>query len=94
MTVPPVLGDLPPPYFNKTLDCTLSAWPPSQLIGGDVQSYQGSRVVFLEGVKLRMADVPLTNAMYRHLEAREFQQAYTVASLGVTQVAYIREGNI
>lgn len=81
MTVSP-LCDLLPPYFNETFD---------QLISGDVQSYHGSRVVVLEGVRLRTADVPLTNAVYRHLDAREFQQAYTVASLGVTKVACTRE---
>ena len=57
-----------------------------QPIRGEVQSFWGARVICLEGVTLWTVDVSLTKAVYRHIEAREFQQAYTVASLGVTQV--------
>ncbi|CAM9228975.1 unnamed protein product, partial [Ascophyllum nodosum] len=56
-----------------------------QPIRGEVQSFWGARVICLEGVTLWTVDVSLTKAVYRHIEAREFQQAYTVASLGVTQ---------
>lgn len=43
-------------------------------------------MICLKGVALSTVDVPLTKTMYRHIEARDFQQAYAVACLGVTQV--------
>lgn len=43
-------------------------------------------MICLKGVALSTVDVPLTKTVYRHIEARDFQQAYAVACLGVTQV--------
>lgn len=43
-------------------------------------------MICLNGVALSTVDVPLTKTVYRHVEARDFQLAYAVACLGVTQV--------
>lgn len=43
-------------------------------------------MISVKGVSLSTVDVPLTKAVYRHVEAKNFQQAHAVACLGVTQV--------
>lgn len=57
-----------------------------QQLDGDVASYRGARVVSLKGIALSTLDVPLTKAVYRHVEAKDLNQAHAVACLGVTQV--------
>lgn len=44
-------------------------------------------MISLKGVALSAIDVPLTKAMYRHIEAKNFQQAHAVACEGVTEVS-------
>ncbi|CAM9714504.1 unnamed protein product [Scytosiphon promiscuus] len=56
-----------------------------QVIGGEVASYRGARVMSLQGVSLTTIDVPLTKTVYQHIEARDFHKAHAVACLGVTQ---------
>lgn len=57
-----------------------------QQLDGDVASYHGARVIGLKGITLSTLDVPLTKAVYQHVEAKDLKQAYAVACLGVTQV--------
>lgn len=53
---------------------------------GDVVSFRGASVISLMGTAVFSLDVPLTKTVYRHVEAKDFDQAYAIACLGVTQV--------
>eukprot|EP00903_Cladosiphon_okamuranus_P013353 g12445.t1 len=71
---------------NGKLYVRTGSFPVQELfIRGDVASYRGARAICLNGVSLSTVDVPLTKTVYRHIEARDFHQAYAVACLGVTQ---------
>lgn len=63
-----------------------SGWALKQHLDGEVVGYRGARVISLKGSALSSVDIPVTKAMYQHLDSRNFDEAYAIACLGVPQV--------
>ena len=47
--------------------------------------FKGSKIFCLHFVSMQTIDVPQSASMYRYLEKRDFEKAYKVACLGVTE---------
>ena len=52
---------------------------------GVVVSFTGSKIYCLDGTAMVTVDMPHSQTLYRYLEEHDFDMAYTVACLGVTE---------
>ena len=52
---------------------------------GVVVSFTGSKIFCLDGTAMVTVDMPHSQTLYRYLEEKDFDMAYTVACLGVTE---------
>ncbi|CCW59979.1 unnamed protein product [Phytomonas sp. EM1] len=62
---------------------TLPAY--QQTVQGFVVSFKANRVYTLHGNNIMAIDVPHANALYRYIEAKDFESAYRIARLGITE---------
>lgn len=65
----------------KTGDFPLHRQP----LQGFVVGFKGSKIFCLHFLSMQTIDVPQSASMHRYLEKRDFQNAYNVACLGVTE---------
>lgn len=56
-----------------------------QKLQGFVVGFKGSKIFCLHYVSMQTIDVPQSASMYRYLEKKDFENAYKVACLGVTE---------
>ncbi len=56
-----------------------------QKLQGFVVGFKGSKIFCLHYVSMQTIDVPQSASMYRYLERKDFDNAYKVACLGVTE---------
>jgi len=56
-----------------------------QKLQGFVVGFKGSKIFCLHFVAMHTIDVPQSASMYRYLERRDYQHAYQIACLGVTE---------
>ncbi|KAG2430302.1 hypothetical protein HYH02_013779 [Chlamydomonas schloesseri] len=56
-----------------------------QKLQGFVVGFKGSKIFCLHYVSMQTIDVPQSASMYRYLERKDFESAYRVACLGVTE---------
>ncbi|XRB06728.1 intraflagellar transport protein 122 [Pycnococcus provasolii] len=71
---------------NGTLSIKTGPFAPHlQRLQGFVVGFKGSKVFCLHYVCMQTVDVPLSAGLYRYVERGEFERAYTVACLGVTE---------
>lgn len=71
---------------------TASFKPYRQSMSTTVIGFQGSKLFCLDGSQLREEDVPLSSTVQQYIGARQWQQAYEVACLGVTQQDWVTLG--
>eukprot|EP01013_Petalomonas_cantuscygni_P002133 TRINITY_DN12163_c0_g1_i1.p1 TRINITY_DN12163_c0_g1~~TRINITY_DN12163_c0_g1_i1.p1 ORF type:complete len:1301 (+),score=344.82 TRINITY_DN12163_c0_g1_i1:249-4151(+) len=57
----------------------------TQKLLGFVVGFRGSKIFCLHFVRMTTVDVPQSASMYRYLEKRDFEKAYSIACLGVTE---------
>ena len=57
----------------------------TQSLQGFVVGFKGSKVFCLHFLTMQTIDVPQSASLYRYLELRDFERAYQVACLGVTE---------
>ena len=55
-----------------------------QTLQGFVVGFKGSKIFCLHYLSMQTIDVPQSASLYRYLEQKDFQRAYQVACLGVT----------
>lgn len=71
---------------NGTLSIKTGDFPlHQQKLQGFVVGFKGSKIFCLHFVSMQTIDVPQSASMYRYLEKRDFDNAYKVACLGVTE---------
>jgi intraflagellar transport protein 122 len=56
-----------------------------QRIPGLVVGFKGSKIFSLTDVTMNIIDVPQSTTFYRFLEAKNFEMAYKLACVGVTE---------
>ena len=56
----------------------------TQALQGFVVGFKGSKIFCLHYLNMQTIDVPQSASLYRYLELKDFQRAYQVACLGVT----------
>lgn len=67
------------------LSIRTAAFPPHvQRLVGFVVGFKGSKIFYLHSVKMHTVDVPHSHSLLRFLERRDFDAAYRIACLGVT----------
>mmetsp|Transcript_14117 Transcript_14117/g.26452 ORF Transcript_14117/g.26452 Transcript_14117/m.26452 type:complete len:1032 (+) Transcript_14117:2964-6059(+) len=59
--------------------------PSTQKASGFIVGFRESKVYSLQLVKVTVIDVPQSAAMYNYLELKQFNEAYSIACLGVTE---------
>eukprot|EP00753_Platysulcus_tardus_P014889 PLAT4607.1.p1 GENE.PLAT4607.1~~PLAT4607.1.p1 ORF type:complete len:1226 (-),score=654.52 PLAT4607.1:178-3855(-) len=52
---------------------------------GFVVGFTGSKIFYLDSVSMQTIDVPQSASLYRYVERGQFEEAYAVACLGVTE---------
>ncbi|CCW67047.1 unnamed protein product [Phytomonas sp. Hart1] len=62
---------------------TLPAY--QQTVQGSVVSFKAYQVYTLEGNNIMTIDVPHANSLYRYIESKDFDSAYLIARLGITE---------
>ncbi|EGR29567.1 intraflagellar transport protein, putative [Ichthyophthirius multifiliis] len=71
-----------------------SGHPPlSQRMSGNVVGFKGNKLFVLNENVLSTIDISMTQTMLKYLEKKDFQQAYEVALLGVTDADLLHLGN-
>jgi intraflagellar transport protein 122 len=71
---------------NDTLAIKTGEYPVHrQKMQGFVVGFAGSKIFCLHYVAMQTIDVPQSASLYRYLEDKQFDQAYAVACLGVTE---------
>eukprot|EP01002_Notosolenus_urceolatus_P013184 NODE_43_length_3237_cov_15.831556_g34_i0.p1 GENE.NODE_43_length_3237_cov_15.831556_g34_i0~~NODE_43_length_3237_cov_15.831556_g34_i0.p1 ORF type:complete len:1042 (+),score=386.07 NODE_43_length_3237_cov_15.831556_g34_i0:156-3128(+) len=71
---------------NGVLNIKTGSFPVhTQKLQGFVVGFKGSKIFTLHFVKMHTVDVPQSASMYRYLEKRDFDDAYKIACLGVTE---------
>eukprot|EP00743_Colponemidia_sp_Colp-15_P003978 GILK01004290.1.p1 GENE.GILK01004290.1~~GILK01004290.1.p1 ORF type:complete len:1251 (-),score=266.14 GILK01004290.1:264-4016(-) len=70
---------------NGLLSIKTGMFPPNQQkLQGFVVGFKGSKIFCLHFVAMQTIDVPQSASMYRYIEKKDFETAYQVACLGVT----------
>jgi intraflagellar transport protein 122 len=70
---------------NQTLSIKTGEFPPHvQKLQGFVVGFNGSRIFCLHYLSMQTVDVPQSASLFRYMEKKDYQTAYTVACLGVT----------
>merc|ERR1719247_2924363 len=57
----------------------------AQKMQGFVVGFNGSKIFCLHYVAMQTIDVPQSASLYRYLESKDYEMAYRVACLGVTE---------
>ncbi|CAD7929537.1 unnamed protein product [Amoebophrya sp. A120] len=71
---------------NNNLSIKTGTFPPHvQKLPGFVVGFKGSKIFCLHYVSMQTVDVPQSASLYRYLEKKNFETAYKVACLGVTE---------
>jgi intraflagellar transport protein 122 len=70
---------------NQTLCIKTGEFPPHvQKLQGFVVGFNGSRIFCLHYLSMQTIDVPQSASLFRYMEKKDFETAYQVACLGVT----------
>ena len=71
---------------NNVLNIKTGTFPVhQQKLQGFVVGFKGSKIFCLHYSAMHTIDVPQSASLYRYLEKREFENAYKIACLGVTE---------
>eukprot|EP01105_Mastigella_eilhardi_P005329 TRINITY_DN1705_c0_g2_i1.p1 TRINITY_DN1705_c0_g2~~TRINITY_DN1705_c0_g2_i1.p1 ORF type:complete len:1309 (-),score=346.84 TRINITY_DN1705_c0_g2_i1:47-3835(-) len=69
-----------------TLNVKVASFPVSQQrIPGHVVGFSGSKVYSLHSYTMHVTDMPQSASLYRYLQQKDFDKAYVIACLGVTE---------
>jgi len=80
------LGDMLSYSGNGTLAIKTGNFPVStQKLQGFVVGFRGSKLFCLQYLTMKTIDVPQTASLVRYVEAKDFNAAYQIACLGVTE---------
>ncbi|PZC73360.1 hypothetical protein B5X24_HaOG209648, partial [Helicoverpa armigera] len=66
--------------------------PATQPLAGSVVGFQGGRVFCLQANSMQTINVPLSHAVHQYIHHKMFNEAYSVACLGVTSLDWERLG--
>ncbi|CAD0194104.1 unnamed protein product [Chrysodeixis includens] len=66
--------------------------PATQPLAGSVVGFQGGRVFCLQANSMQTINVPLSHAVHQYIQNKMFNEAYSVACLGVTALDWERLG--
>ncbi|CAL1157693.1 unnamed protein product, partial [Cladocopium goreaui] len=74
-------------YSGSNMLCikTGSFPPHMQKLQGFVVGFKGSKIFCLHYISMQTIDVPQSASLYRYMEKKDFETAYRVACLGVTE---------
>jgi len=74
-------------YSGSNMLCikTGSFPPHMQKLQGFVVGFKGSKIFCLHYISMQTIDVPQSASLYRYIEKKDFETAYKVACLGVTE---------
>jgi len=74
-------------YSGSNMLCikTGSFPPHMQKLQGFVVGFKGSKIFCLHYISMQTIDVPQSASLYRYIEKKDFETAYRVACLGVTE---------
>jgi len=74
-------------YSGSNMLCikTGSFPPHMQKLQGFVVGFKGSKIFCLHYISMQTIDVPQSASLYRYIEKKDFETAYQVACLGVTE---------
>mmetsp|Transcript_56941 Transcript_56941/g.123236 ORF Transcript_56941/g.123236 Transcript_56941/m.123236 type:complete len:1277 (+) Transcript_56941:78-3908(+) len=71
---------------NNMLCIKTGTFPPHmQKLQGFVVGFKGSKIFCLHYISMQTIDVPQSASLYRYIERKDFETAYKVACLGVTE---------
>jgi len=71
---------------NNMLCIKTGQFPPHmQKLQGFVVGFKGSKIFCLHFISMQTIDVPQSASLYRYIEKKDFETAYRVACLGVTE---------
>eukprot|EP00927_Polykrikos_kofoidii_P071466 TRINITY_DN6772_c0_g1_i1.p1 TRINITY_DN6772_c0_g1~~TRINITY_DN6772_c0_g1_i1.p1 ORF type:complete len:1294 (+),score=238.21 TRINITY_DN6772_c0_g1_i1:115-3996(+) len=71
---------------NNMLCIKTGQFPPHmQKLQGFVVGFKGSKIFCLHFISMQTIDVPQSASLYRYMEKKDFETAYKVACLGVTE---------
>lgn len=71
---------------NSMLCIKTGRFPPHmQKLQGFVVGFKGSKIFCLHYISMQTIDVPQSASLYRYIEKKDFETAYKVACLGVTE---------
>lgn len=71
---------------NNMLCIKTGSFPPHmQKLQGFVVGFKGSKIFCLHYISMQTIDVPQSASLYRYIEKKDFETAYKVACLGVTE---------
>merc|ERR1719446_1118188 len=71
---------------NNMLCIKTGNFPPHmQKLQGFVVGFKGSKIFCLHYISMQTIDVPQSASLYRYIEKKDFETAYKVACLGVTE---------
>jgi intraflagellar transport protein 122 len=71
---------------NNMLCIKTGQFPPHmQKLQGFVVGFKGSKIFCLHYISMQTIDVPQSASLYRYIEEKDFETAYRVACLGVTE---------
>ncbi|MCL4121553.1 UNVERIFIED_CONTAM: hypothetical protein GTU68_061156, partial [Idotea baltica] len=74
---------------NNTLNIKASSFPThQQKLQGFVVGFSGSKIFCLHIYNMSTIEVPQSAPMYQYLDKKMFNDAYTIACLGVTEADY------